>query len=198
MSFTVEHSHGDPCTFERLSRNQQNLLSRYSSHDKVLRPTAPISVNWIPIRRISGIVPVDELRWISRFPREDDPLPTHLPFSFAICFDPWQQKAMSSCVRGLNFHSTNTNDGNRPPTMNIYSSYRFRRVVRLEGKEPAGFLVPFSISTIAYLRRITIRSILIFIDWLSRKYWMKFWKQILNDRFKNLLNNCIRHNNKIK
>lgn len=85
-------NNSDPCTFECLSRNQQNLLPRYSSHDKVLRPTAPISVNWIPIRRISGIVPVDELRRISRFPREDDSLPTHLPFSFAICFGPRQQK----------------------------------------------------------------------------------------------------------
>jgi len=58
-------------------------------------------------------------------------------------------------VRELNFHSTNTNDDNRPLTTDIYSSYRFRRVVRLWGKGPV-FLAHFQF---AYLQRITIRSI---------------------------------------
>ena len=42
----------------------------------------------------------------------------------------WSTTDGGSVVRGPNFHSTN--DGNQPPTMNIYSFHRFRPVVRVE------------------------------------------------------------------
>jgi len=70
------------------------------------------------------------------------------PWPFVLVHERWQ------CRSRPNFHSTNTNDGNRPFTTGIYSFYRFRRVVRVERRTDG-----LPISTIAYLRWITMRSI---------------------------------------
>lgn len=123
-------------------------------------------------------MPVDELRRVSRFPREDHPpppfhpsLPTLSPLASRPPPPSHLFPSPSVSVReerrrwGPNFHSTNTNDGNRPPTTDIYSSYRFRRCRphRERKKEKGRRLRSFlrdSISTIAHLRWITMRSIL--------------------------------------
>lgn len=71
-------------------------------------------------------------------------------------------------VRGLNFHSTNTNDGKRPLTIDIYSSYRFRLIIR----KRAGFLARFQFRRLRFqftTNHNTIDTLFVKLA-VSRKY----------------------------